>query len=426
MLWLVLSALASVPWLGIRLVELVTSSHVLDHHADPYAVAVLTGLAILGSAYLLSVGAEVAQLDISRSLALAFLALVAILPEYAVDMVFAWKGGDDARFIPFATANMTGANRLLIGLFWPVVVFVFALKHRRNKVQLQRPFRLEVYFLLLATVYSFTLPFRRYLPLPGLLQGISLVDFVVLGGVFAWYAIRASKTHHDQVELEGPAQTIADTGKRRRRLIVLALFGWAALGIVAAAEPFATSLVTTGASLLSGLLGRQEAEFLMVQWVAPFASEAPELVVATIFALKALPEAALGSLISSKVNQWTLLIGALPAVYVLSHVVHGNGFTWAMPLDSRQAEEIFLTSAQSLLATVLLIDLSLSVRDAWLLLVLFLGQFFIPIEAVRWAFSGAYILLAIGFIVADPRRRAAAVAIVRDRGVHERPGVSRG
>ena len=49
----------------------------------------LFGLAIVGSAFLLSWAAEVAQLDISAGLAIAILALIAVLPEYAVDFVFA-------------------------------------------------------------------------------------------------------------------------------------------------------------------------------------------------------------------------------------------------------------------------------------------------------------------------------------------------
>ena len=57
--------------------------------------ALLFGLAIVGAAFMLSWAAEVAQLDISAGLAIAVLAFIAVLPEYAVDMVFAWKGGND-------------------------------------------------------------------------------------------------------------------------------------------------------------------------------------------------------------------------------------------------------------------------------------------------------------------------------------------
>ncbi|MGH2795964.1 MAG: sodium:proton exchanger, partial [Actinomycetota bacterium] len=42
----------------------------------------LFGIGILGAAFLLSWGAEVAQLDISQALAIAFLAFIAVLPEY--------------------------------------------------------------------------------------------------------------------------------------------------------------------------------------------------------------------------------------------------------------------------------------------------------------------------------------------------------
>ena len=76
--------LSAVPalWLRFATPEL---SHAIE--------ALLFGLAIVGAAFLLSWAAEVAQLDISAGLAIAVLALIAVLPEYAVDFVFAWKGG---------------------------------------------------------------------------------------------------------------------------------------------------------------------------------------------------------------------------------------------------------------------------------------------------------------------------------------------
>ena len=48
----------------------------------------------MGAAFILSWAAEAAQLDISAGLAIAVLALIAVLPEYAVDFVFAWQGGN--------------------------------------------------------------------------------------------------------------------------------------------------------------------------------------------------------------------------------------------------------------------------------------------------------------------------------------------
>ena len=74
--------------------------------------ALLFGLAIVGAAFLLSWAAEVAQLDISAGLAIAVLALIAVLPEYAVDFVFAWKGGQsygDGSVVP--AARPAGTSR---------------------------------------------------------------------------------------------------------------------------------------------------------------------------------------------------------------------------------------------------------------------------------------------------------------------------
>ncbi len=129
--------------------------------------ALLYGLAIVGAAFMLSWGAEAAQLDVSAGLAIALLAFVAVLPEYAVDLVFAFKagsavgaygpacrppGGPGETPCSLALANMTGANRLLIGIGWSMVVFVAWYRSRRvgvrlTEVQLDRSHAVELAFL---------------------------------------------------------------------------------------------------------------------------------------------------------------------------------------------------------------------------------------------------------------------------------------
>src|SRR5437879_9585308 len=90
--------------------------------AAPIEIATLFyGIAIVGAAFAMSWGAEAAEHDIPRALALTVVALLAVLPEYAVDVIFAYKAGQDPTFIPYAAANMTGSNRLLLGLGWPTV-----------------------------------------------------------------------------------------------------------------------------------------------------------------------------------------------------------------------------------------------------------------------------------------------------------------
>lgn len=147
-------------------------------------------------------------------------------------------------------------------------------------------------------------------------------------------------------------------------------------------------------------------EFLLVQWLAPLASEAPEVVVVILFVLKGQATAGMGALISSKVNQWTLLVGTLPLVYSLS-----KGMATGLPLDGRQMEEIFLTSAQSLFAVSVIIDRTVSVRGALALFVLFTAQLAIPVAGVRYAFAGVYLVLTAVVLIADRNSRTALLGL---------------
>ena len=80
---------------------------------DPLSMAIASGVAIMGAAFLLLWACDVAQADISQALALAVVALIAVLPEYAVDMYFTWNAGKhpEGNYAQYAVANMTGANR---------------------------------------------------------------------------------------------------------------------------------------------------------------------------------------------------------------------------------------------------------------------------------------------------------------------------
>ena len=51
------------------------------------------GVAIVGAAFVLSRAAEAAQVDIGAGAAIALPALLAVLPEYAVDLVFTLRAG---------------------------------------------------------------------------------------------------------------------------------------------------------------------------------------------------------------------------------------------------------------------------------------------------------------------------------------------
>ncbi len=311
------------------------------------------GLAIVGAAFAMSWGAEAAEHDIPRALALSVVALLAVFPEYAVDIVFAVKAGQDPTFAPYAAANMTGSNRLLLGLGWPTVSILAWRASGVKILRLGRDAGLPLFFLGVATVYSFSLPLRA---------NIGIVDCVVLVGLFLAYAVLASREEHTEPDLVGPAATIGALPTNARRLSILGLFAFAGVAIGAAAEPFAAGLVHTGQRL--GI-----DEFLLVQWLAPLASEAPEFLIAALLALRGKAGAALGLLLSAKLNQWTLLVGSLPLAYSV-----GAGHLAALPLDNRQSAEVLLTAAQSLFGIAVLASMSLSLFEAGLMASLFIAQ----------------------------------------------------
>ncbi len=338
----------------------------------------LFGVAIMGAAFVLSWAAEVAQKDISQTLAIALLALIAVLPEYAVDLYLAYCAGQgvDPQCVHLAVANMTGANRLLIGIGWATVVLIFWAKTRRREVVLREEQRTDTGFLLLATLWAFTIPLR---------QQLSLIDLLVLGGLFTAYILRAAREEVEEPELIGAAAVLGSLPRMPRRVATVLLFLYAAAAILFSAEPFAEGLREIGREF--GI-----SEFLLIQWLAPLASESPEMIIAIIFTLRLKAQAGLGTLISSKVNQWTLLVGTLPLVYIIGGAGGRGGFG-SFPMDRIQQEEVFLTAAQSLFAVVVIANLSISRGEAIALLVLFFGQFFIP--ALRIEFAWAYVVLAV-------------------------------
>jgi len=380
--------------------------------------ALLFGLAIVGSAFMLSWAAEVAQLDISAGLAIAVLAFIAVLPEYAVDLVFAFKAGSavaayggDCRPPGYtgespcslALANMTGANRLLIGIGWSMVVFVAwyrarARGERLREVALDRSHAVELSYLTIATAYSLIfLPFK---------PTVTLVDAAVLVGIFVLYTIRIASAPAEEPHLVGPACYLGTFSDRPRRALVALLFLFAAAVILLLAEHFAEGLVGTGREF-------HISEFLLVQWLAPLASEAPELLVAGLYAWRLNTNAGLGTLVSSKVNQWTLLVGTLPIVFAIA-----SGSLGGLPVEPRQREELLLTAAQSVFACATLASLSLSLREAGLLLGLFFAQFVIGgLVPEAWhgveriVVSVTYLVLAVGILLQNRRQLP---ALLRD------------
>jgi cation:H+ antiporter len=171
------------------------------------------------------------------------------------------------------------------------------------------------------------------------------------------------------------------------------------------AEPFLGGLLA-----VSALLGVPS--FVFVQWVAPFVSEFPEKVSAFYWARTVdRASTALMNMVSSNINQWTLLPAMLVMIYSVS-----LGHTAAIPLDSRQELELLLTIGQSLVGIVFLLDMQIAWWEASALFALWLFQFALsPVEPgpglwrmiaahAHWIVAAIYLgwsgLAALRFVVA--------------------------
>lgn len=343
-----LALLAALPGLVLRLTGL---------QVGPVGEMVAFGAAILAAGFLLSWGAEAAERHISQGLIIAVVALVTVLPEYAVDLYYAYRAGQagpDSQYVHYAAANMTGANRLLVGLAWPLLVVVHWARGGGRAVELGRNNAVEIVFLVVASLYAFVIVLK---------DTITLLDFAVLVAIFAAYLWRvrgaSGGEEDDEDEEPGPAAALNALPTSAQWGVMAALTLIACAIILVSAEPFAEAMVASGR-----LLGLSE--FLLIQWLAPLASEAPAVTVAVLFVVAGRAASGLTALVSDKINQWTLLVGMLPLAMSV-----GAGAATALPLDVRQAEEFFLTAAQSVFALGLLLRLRLGIWSALALAGLF-------------------------------------------------------
>lgn len=399
--YLTIAILAAIPAISFRFSGAALS---------PILGAGVFGAAILAAGFMLSWGAEAAEERVSQGLMIAGLALVTVLPEYAVDIYLAFRAGQlpGSDYVHYAAANMTGANRLLVGFGWSLVVILHWIKSRSRSVSLRESNKVELFFLAVATAYGFIIVWKN---------SIGVIDFVLLLAIFAGYIWRVSRDasaaagavddnddDEEQEEFEpGPAAALEQLSVRAQWIWTAVLSIMAGAIIVVSAEPFAESILGS-----AGAIGIDR--FLLIQWVAPLTGETPELVLAILFVLASKPGTALIALISDKINQWTLLVGALPIAMSL-----GAGRLVSLPLGARQHEEFFLTAAQSAFALSLLLQRRLSILGAVLLAALFGIQVFLAFllqgnsaREIATLTALAWVYLALTFV--------AVVYIARDRG----------
>lgn len=326
---------------------------------SPYT-ALWAAPAILLAAMLIAWAAESAQFFIAQGFALAILAWLQTLPEFAVEAVLAWK-----QQVPLLLANLTGALRLLTGLGWPMIYVTAALFHRRRygrpmqRIQLESEHCVEVIGLLVPLAYVAFVWFKG---------ALNLWDAGILILIYISYLVVLSKLPPQEEEeiqnLERIPRAIVSAPDQSRKVIIAALFIIGGALIYFMAEPFLASLLA-----LSTIVGVPS--FVFVQWVAPFISEFPEKVSAFYWA-RTIDKApiALMNMVSSNINQWTLLTAMLSVVYSIS-----RGEPSSIILDEVQKLELLMTLGQSLIGLIFLVNMELVWWEATALFALWALQF---------------------------------------------------
>ena len=330
--------------------------------SSPWAVLWTTPCILIASV-LIAWGAESAQFFVAQGFALAILAWMQTLPEFAVEAVLAWKQQTD-----LLLANLTGALRLLTGLAWPMIYVTAALAHRKRTrqplryIELNTEQSVEVVGILLPLLYAVFIWFKGTL---------EIYDACVLVAIYAAYLFlltRLPPEEHEAIDdLERVPRTIVRAPRRWRILAIAVCFLGGGGLIYFTAEPFLGSLIAAASAL--GI-----PSFVIIQWFAPVVSEFPEFA-STFYFARQVEKASVGlmNIASSNINQWTLLVAMLPVVLSMSH-----GAPWALTLDGEQRQELLLTIGQSALGLIFLANMQFAWWEALMMFVLFTLQFVLP------------------------------------------------
>lgn len=359
--------------------------------------------AIILAAMLIAWAAECGQFYISQGLALAVLAWVQTLPEFAVEATIALEAAKDPSQMHLVTANFTGSLRLFVGLGWPMVYFVALFfggkKLPRNgrfwSIKMEDEHSVTVLSLIPALLYFLVIYFKGTL---------TLFDGVVLIAIYSGYLFFLSKMppqdHETIQDCEAIPRWIMKRPKPWNFVWILGMLITGALVLWFVAHPFLNSMLALAATI--GI-----SQFVFVQWVAPFLSEFPEKLSAFNWARQvSKAPMALTNFVSSSINQWTVLVATVPFIYSF-----GVGHPSQIVFDDHQKLEILLTIIQSYLGFLFLASMDFSLIEALGLFVLWLVQFCVASlrEEILWVYAAWSLIETIRFILNHKEKNAFSV-----------------
>jgi cation:H+ antiporter len=355
------------------------------------------GIGLVGASFLLAWAADAGEAVFSGGLVLAVIALVAVLPEFIIEVRFAYIQQAD-----LVTANLTGATRLLLAGAVGLPLLVAFLARRKHQAaaafQLAGARRLELGMLLITSVFAIQVVARGRL---------TVVDGIILVALYVLYARRVQGSPEEEPAVLGVPAGLLSLPHRYRRPAIAALVVAAAVVVVMVANPFVDALLETGAALGFD-------PYFLIQSVVPVATETPEFVVVAVLVANQRPAQGTALFLASSVSQWTLGMGALPLAYFA-----GGGET-SMPVVGAGQVELGLTVALTLFAVAALAFLRPERVDAALIVGILLVHFIYPTAFVR--ITATFVLFVFAIDLFIDRRRAVPSLV---QAVFARAGASR-
>ena len=368
------------------------AAQVLGAALPPYLALVLLGTGLVGAGFLMAWAADAGEAVFSGGLVLAAVALLTVMPEFVIEIRFAYVQATD-----LVTANLTGATRLLLtGAATVPLLLAWIARSRAGQappLTLAENRRLELATLLVTALFAVQVVIRGQL---------SALDGIVLVGLYVLYARRVQGTIGERAAVAGVPAGLVALPESRRRPAIAGMIAFAGVVVLIVANPFADAILAAGTSL-----GMDP--YLLIQSAVPVATEAPEFVVVGVLVANRRPAQGMALFLASSVSQWTLGMGLLPLAYL------AGGGGPVMPLAAREQLEVSFTIACTLFIVAALATLRPRRVDAGLIGAVFLVQLTYPSPVVRLAATLVMAVFAADLLWEHRREVGTALRSVRRR-----------
>ena len=362
---------------------------------------VFSAIAVASAAYLLWGASGPLWSRASRPAVLVVLTLAAVLPEYVVDIHFAWSGAGstETEGAPYALSGVTGANSIVIGLAWPLLA-IMTLRGGGNGVVLELGRRVSLWILLLASLYGFTIFLKGFLSL------FDTAFLALLFGAYLWMAIKRS---------EPPRSVEAGASESGR--------GTAAQLVWLAAVVSATVVLASyfAVSLTESLQPYRQDRFEAAQWIVSLAAKGPLIMVIVVLGWRNRAGQVMSVLLTAQIAHLTVVPASVPVAFFVRGMV--DGAAASLPLEGIQGSELLIAAAQTLFLVVMAARMAIPIRGAAMLLGMFALQATLgwlqsegDSTAALDTMAAAYLALSVLVVARDRSRLAPLLAALPRRG----------